>query len=74
MRAMARVPPFDRPATYEDLMKVPDVMVAEIVGDQLHASAVTVWTTGTCATDAIPPSNLPSAAHRPPAEGESRHS
>ncbi len=38
MRAMARVPPFDRPATYEDLVKVPDIMVAEIVGDELHAS------------------------------------
>jgi len=38
MRAMPRVPPFDRPATYEDLLKVPDIMVAEIVGDELHAS------------------------------------
>ena len=38
MRAMARVPPFDRPATYEDLVKVPDIMVAELVGDELHAS------------------------------------
>jgi Uma2 family endonuclease len=38
MRAMARVPPFDRPATYEDLVKVPDIMVAEIVDDELHAS------------------------------------
>jgi Uma2 family endonuclease len=35
---MARVPPFDRPATYEDLVKIPDIMVAEIVGDELHAS------------------------------------
>ena len=38
MRAMARVPPFDRPATYDDLMKVPDIMVAEIVNGELHAS------------------------------------
>ena len=38
MRAVARVPPFDRPATYEDLVKVPEIMVAEIVGDELHAS------------------------------------
>jgi len=35
---MARVPPLDRPATYEDLMKVPDIMVAEIVDGELHAS------------------------------------
>jgi Uma2 family endonuclease len=35
---MPRVPPFDRPATYEDLMKVPDIMVAEIVDGELHAS------------------------------------
>ena len=28
----------DRPATYEDLLKVPDTMVAEIVDDELHAS------------------------------------
>ena len=33
-----RIPPFDRPATYEDLEKVPDIMVAEIVDDELHAS------------------------------------
>jgi Uma2 family endonuclease len=38
MRAMARVPPFDRPATYEDLAKVSDIMVAEIVDNELHAS------------------------------------
>ncbi len=28
----------DRPATYEDLLKVPDTMVAEIVDGELHAS------------------------------------
>lgn len=38
MSAMPRVAPFDRPATYEDLMKVPDIMVAEIVDGELHAS------------------------------------
>jgi hypothetical protein len=35
---MPRVPPFDRPATYEDLVALPDNMVAEIVGGELHAS------------------------------------
>lgn len=35
---MPRVPPLDRPATYEDLVAVPDIMVAEIVGGELHAS------------------------------------
>jgi len=38
MKPMPRVPPFDRPATYEDLIKVPDTMVAEILDDELHAS------------------------------------
>lgn len=38
MQAMPRVPPFDRPATYEDLVKLPDNLVAEIVGGELHAS------------------------------------
>ena len=38
MSAMPRVQPFDRPATYDDLMKVPDIMVAEIVDGELHAS------------------------------------
>jgi Uma2 family endonuclease len=38
MEPMPRIPPFDRPATYDDLMKVPDTMVAEIVNDELHAS------------------------------------
>jgi Uma2 family endonuclease len=38
MRAVPRVPPFDRPATYEDLVALPDNMVAEIVGGELHAS------------------------------------
>ena len=35
---MPRVPPFDRRATYKDLKKVPDIMVAEIVDGELHAS------------------------------------
>jgi Uma2 family endonuclease len=35
---MPRIPPLDRPATYDDLVKVPDVMVAEIVDGELHAS------------------------------------
>lgn len=39
MREMARVPPFDRPATYDDLLRLPERMVAEIVDGELHASA-----------------------------------
>jgi len=38
MQPMPRVPPFDRPATYDDLVQVPDIMVAEIVDGELHAS------------------------------------
>ena len=38
MRVVPRVPPFDRPATYEDLEKLPDHVVAEIVDGELHAS------------------------------------
>jgi Uma2 family endonuclease len=38
MEPMPRIEPFDRPATYEDLEKVPDIMVAEIVDGELHAS------------------------------------
>jgi Uma2 family endonuclease len=38
MQPMPRVPPFDRPATYEDLVAVPDTLVAEIVDGELHAS------------------------------------
>jgi Uma2 family endonuclease len=38
MEPMPRVPPFDRPATYDDLVKVPDIQVAEIVDGELHAS------------------------------------
>jgi Uma2 family endonuclease len=38
MPPMPRVPPFYRPATYEDLMKLPDLMVAEIVDGELHAT------------------------------------
>jgi len=35
---MPRVPPFDRPATYDDLVKQPDHLVAEILDGELHAS------------------------------------
>ncbi len=38
MRTVARVPPFDRRATYEDLVALPDNLVAEIVDGELHAS------------------------------------
>jgi len=38
MQPMPRVPPFDRPATYEDLVALPDTLVAEIVHGELHAS------------------------------------
>jgi len=38
MPSMPRVPPFDRPATYDDLVKLPDNLVAEIVDGELHAS------------------------------------
>jgi len=33
-----RIPPFDRPATYDDLAAVPDICVAELVGGELHAT------------------------------------
>jgi sugar phosphate isomerase/epimerase len=38
MRPVPRVPPFDREATYDDLVKAPDLYVAEIVGGELHAT------------------------------------
>jgi len=38
MRVVPRVPPFDRPATYEDLVRLSDHVVAEIVDGELHAS------------------------------------
>ncbi len=38
MQPMPRVPPFDRPATYEDLVVLPDHLVAEILDGELHAS------------------------------------
>jgi Uma2 family endonuclease len=38
MQPMPRVPPFDRPATYEDLVALPDTVVAEIVNGELHAT------------------------------------
>jgi hypothetical protein len=39
MEVVPRVPPFDRPATYDDLVKLPNHLVAEIVNGELHASA-----------------------------------
>jgi Uma2 family endonuclease len=38
MQPVPRVPPFDRPATYEDLILLPDIQVGEIVDGELHAS------------------------------------
>jgi Uma2 family endonuclease len=38
MPLVPRVPPFDRPATYDDLVRLSDHLVAEIVGGELHAS------------------------------------
>jgi Uma2 family endonuclease len=38
MQPMPRVPPLDRPATYEDLVKVSDICVAEIVDGELHST------------------------------------
>jgi hypothetical protein len=38
MRVVPRVPPFDRAATYDDLVRLPENLVAEIVGGELHAS------------------------------------
>jgi Uma2 family endonuclease len=38
MRTVPRVPPFDRPATYDDLVKLSDSVVAEIVDGELHSS------------------------------------
>ena len=35
---MTRVPPFDRPATYDDLVGLPGGVVGEILDGQLHAS------------------------------------
>ena len=35
---MPRVPPFDRPATYDDLVALPDIYNAEIVAGQLYAT------------------------------------
>jgi Uma2 family endonuclease len=38
MHVVPRVPPFDRPATYDDLVGLPDGVVGEILDGQLHAS------------------------------------
>jgi hypothetical protein len=38
MRTVPRVPPFDRQATYDELVKLPDNMVAEIAIGGLHPS------------------------------------
>ena len=39
MADVPRVPPFDRPATYDDLLQLPPHLVAETVEGELHASA-----------------------------------
>jgi len=38
MPVVPRVPPFDRPATYDDLVRLPGGVVAEILDGELHAS------------------------------------
>jgi hypothetical protein len=38
MHVVPRVPPFDRPATYDDLVGLPGGVVAEILDGELHAS------------------------------------
>jgi Uma2 family endonuclease len=38
MQPMPRIPPLDRRATYEDLVGVPNLMVAEIVDGELHST------------------------------------
>jgi Uma2 family endonuclease len=38
MRNVPRVAPFDRPATYDDLVSLPEHLVGEIVQGELHAS------------------------------------
>ena len=38
MLVVPRVPPFDRPATYDDLVRLPGDVVAEILDGELHAS------------------------------------
>ena len=36
---MPGVPPFDRPATYDGLLMLPDTLVAELADGELHASS-----------------------------------
>jgi len=38
MQPMPRVPPFDRPATYDDLVALSDLFIAEIVNGELHGT------------------------------------
>jgi Uma2 family endonuclease len=38
IQSVPRVPPFDRPATYEDLLKVPAICVAELADGELHST------------------------------------
>ncbi|MBP1635109.1 MAG: hypothetical protein H6Q10_1683 [Acidobacteria bacterium] len=38
MQIVSRVPPFDRPATFADLARLPDRLVGEIVDGELHAN------------------------------------
>lgn len=35
---MPRLPPFDRPATYDDLVQLPDHLVGEILDGELHGN------------------------------------
>jgi len=36
MQPMPRVPPFDRPATYDDLVALDEIFIAEIIGGELY--------------------------------------
>jgi hypothetical protein len=58
-----RVPPFDGPATYDDLVELPDRLVAEIAGGELYATPAESW----CAPSPSTPSNWnsPSCGARP---------
>jgi len=38
MQPMPRVPPFDRPATYEDLVALDEIFIAEIIGGELYGT------------------------------------
>ncbi len=38
MQPMPRVPPLDRPATYDELVALPEIFIAEIVNGELHGT------------------------------------